>query len=536
MGMYKNRNFGFGMNTDDAEHVLADPYLTIAKNITVGSGYMETRPGLTLWNQDLTKSGGVTMMCPAYFRGGTKVLVFANDDDYYSLPNTAATDTAWTSIGDYGTAVDNPYAYFYQNQIAFGTGSTANTPKRWDGTTFSTVTTKPDSSSDIRFYQYHQGANAAYLFGAGNERDNASHNNSILYYTSDIDNWGSGGTINVGTNDGQKITGIASHGNIIVYKDFSKYRLDIVYESNSGTNVLRVLEKYNDGGAVNHETIQVALNDILALSGRPGEGVRGFAQTQTKLGGSESRRYSTKISKYMKLINWQHVKARARSIVWDEKIFIAVPISGSSTNNVVFVGHLNEVTDIGEIPWTVYDWQVGSFAIFQDSNGVEQLLIGDANQPKIYVFDEDSLSDNSSNITAQARTKKFDLGNLEIDTLNYILLAGQISELTQLRVKVYVDGRESTYIIDSDQILSPTSYIWSHVVGSEIVGGTATDASKPRFLAILPIPDSHRHGSEVQIDFFSQGQGYYWKIDYLSINEPLNYRKFPDAHWVSQES
>ena len=127
------------------------------------------------------------------------------------------------------------------------------------------------------------------------------------------------------------------------------------------------------------------------------------------------------------------------------------------------------------------------------------------------------------------------MGSYEIDTFNYALVAGQMAELTELKVKVYVDGRETQYVIKKEQLLTPTDYIWSHVIGSEIVGGPSSDSSKPRFLAILPIPDSHRVGSEIQFDFQTQGQGMYWKLDYLSANEPMNYRRFADNHWVSAE-
>ena len=524
----------WGLDNLDSEHALAEQYAVISKDVVVSPGKVESRNGTTLWNADATgRTGGITSMTPAYFRGGTKQLIFSNDDDWFYLTNAATPTTAWTSIGDFGTTTTNPSSFFSRNAIIMGTGIEANTPKKWDGSSWTNVTTPADASSDTRFFEYHQSKNIAYTFTAGNPRDNASHNNSILYYTTDLDNWGTGGTINVGTNDGQEITGIKSHGNLLVYKDNSKYKLDSVYESNSGTNILRVLERYQDGGAVNNEVIQVVLNDVIALSGRPGEGIRGFQQTQTQLGGSESRRFSTKLKPYLDLINWQVVKKTARSIVWDEKYFLALPISGSSTNNIVLVGHLDQVTDIGEIPWTVFDMNVGSFAIFQDSNSVEKLLIGDSELPKIYTWDPKSLTDNQTNISPQFRTKRFDLGDMGIDDLHTIVVAGQMSEPTELKCKVFADGKETVYVIKKEQLLNASEYIWSHVVGSEVVGGNKTSAAKPRYLAILSLPDSHRTSSEVQFDFSFSGQGMYFSVDYLGINVDYNLRKFADTHNVS---
>jgi len=530
---YQNRDFGFGLNAFDAEHAMGDQYGVVHLNTVVGTGFVETRNGLTLFNEDNAKSGGITAMAAYYDRAGAKRLAFAHDDDYYFLPNTAATDTAWTSYGDYGTAVNNPFIYQYQNGLAFGTGLAANGQKKALATTLSAVTTQADTSSDIRFFEYHQGANVAYLLGGGNARDNATHNNSTGYYTTDIDDWSTGGTILVGGNDGQDLTAVKSHGNIMWYKESSAYRADIVYESNSGTNVMRILERFQDVGAINQEVCQVALNDIISLSQR--HGFRGFGQVQTALGGSQSRRYSTKIKPLLDKVDWDTAKTTARSIVWNDKIFCAVPID-SSTNNAVFVGHLDLVTDIGEVPWTLFDIAVGSFEIFQNSNGIEKLFIGDANSPKIYIWDEKSLSDNQANISTRFRTKKLDLGDLEFDEQDNVILAGQMSEPTRIKATVFVDGISTDYYITSEQIVNSTDPIWSHIIGSEIVGGNSQDASRPRWLAVLPLPDSHRVGSEMQIEISSIGSGYYWKLDYLSINEGLNENLYPDNHFVDAET
>jgi len=530
---WKNRNWSFGINVEDSSHQILDPYLVSALNVNVGNGFVESRPGLTLFNEDMTKSGGITMMVPSYFRDGKKQLVFANDDDYYFLNNTATTSTAWGAVGDYGTAVTNPFGFFYKNYTIFGTGLAANAQKKWDGTTLTNVTTQADASSDLRFYEYHQGANVAYGLGGGNPRDNSTNNNSILYYTVDPDAWNGGGLIAIGQNDGQSLRAIKSHGNILAYKDNSAYKLDVVYESNSGTNIMRVLERFEDIGAVNHEVVQVALNDVLSLSQR--HGVRGFQQVQTQLGGSQSRRLSTKIKPLLNLINWSVAQTTARAVVWDMKYYVAVPMNGATTNNAVFVGHLDLVTDFGEIPWTLWDMNIGSMCPFQDENGVERLMIGDSNQPKIYFLDPNALSDDQNNISTKVLTKRIDMGDLEMDEHGDVIISGLISELTDLKVKVVVDGIEATYIIRKEQIINPLSPIWSHVIGSEIVGSTSAGNTKPRFLAVLSLPDALRVGNEIQFEFSTSGQGMYWRLESLSINENINSNLFPDSSFVSAE-
>lgn len=535
MKSYRLRDFSGGLNNLAAEHAILDSEAVIALNVVVGDGYVESRNGITLWNEDTSRSGGITMMCPMYMRdGSTKELFFANDDDYFTLSTTTTTGTSWTTISDYGTAVKNPFAYQYQNQLALGTGIDANESSRWDGDGAITTLTTPADSSDLRFYEYHQGQNVAYLLGAGNVRDNASHNNSILYYTLDVDDWSGGGTLGIGTNDGQSLTAIKSHSNILAYKDNSMYRLDIVYESNAGTHVMRVLERFQDIGAINHEVCQISVNDCLSLSQR--HGVRGSQQVQTQLGGSESRRLSTKIKPLLDTIDWNTAKTTARAIVWDEKYFISVPMGGSATNNAVFVGHLDSVTPTGEIPWTLFSINAGSFAIFQDTNGIERLMVGDSNNPRISFWDKDSYSDNQSDIVTQFRMKRQDMGDLEVDKFQDIILSGLMTELTEIFVTIYVDGVSTVYKIDKEQLLNPSAYIWSHVIGSEIIGGNTTDSTKPRWLAVLSLPDSLRVGSEIQIEISSRGKGYYWRLDYLSINEDINTNLYADNHFVSADN
>ena len=529
---YKNRNWNFGLNVLDASHQVGDNYLTVAKDVAVGEGYVESREGYSLyngWGEDNSKTGGITMMTPAYFRDGTKQLVFANADHYYNIVPNSDTDTAWTDLGDYGTEVSNPFAYMYKDYIEFGTGHASNNQKKYDGTTLSDVGTPADADSDIRFQEYHQGQNLAYLLAGGSVTDSDAKNNSTMFASDDPDDY-SADIIQIGGNDGQNLTAIKSHSDIIAYKDNSSYRMDVILEPSTSTAILRVLDRFSDNGSINHEVCQVVLNDIISLSSR--HGVRGFQQTQTKLGGSESKRYSTKIKPLLNQINWSVAKYTARSIVWNEKYYLSVPIGSSTSNNAVFVGHLDSITDIGEIPWTLFSMNIGSFAIFQDEDGNEIFLGGDSNQPRIYNMNS-GLSDNGVEIYSQIKTKKIDMGDLEDDVFKHVIIAGQMSEPTNIKVKINVDGMETPYVIKKEQLLQATSPIWSYTIGSEIIGGNSTEITYPRYIAVLHLPDGLRSGAEMQIDISSRGIGQKWRVDYLSINENINLTKFSDNHNVN---
>lgn len=139
---YRNKAIGSqGLNLIDPSHIIKEFQARIFNNAIPTLGGFEGRYGYEVINQDLAKSGGITMLHGFTQSDGTKQLIFANDDDYYHIPTTAVKTTAWTTIGDYGTAVTNPSAYTSNDFVIFGTGLAGNAQKKWDGTTFSSVTT-----------------------------------------------------------------------------------------------------------------------------------------------------------------------------------------------------------------------------------------------------------------------------------------------------------------------------------------------------------------------------------------------------------
>lgn len=134
-----------GVNVEKQPFAIDDSECQVGTNVVVKDGAVEVRGGLELFAEDTNLTGGIPMMRRYYKRDGTKQLVFANDDDYYYI--TAANQT-FQRIGDYGTAVDNPTAFQYKNVLLFGTGSTANTPYKYDATT-ATITAATIAFNDL---------------------------------------------------------------------------------------------------------------------------------------------------------------------------------------------------------------------------------------------------------------------------------------------------------------------------------------------------------------------------------------------------
>lgn len=130
-----------GLNLLDPSHIIREFQARELNNATPTLGGFKSRYGYEVYNEDTAKTGGITMLHGFNKSDGTKQLVFAHDDNYYHLPLGAAKDDAWSSIGDYGTVSTKISAYTFADNVIFGTGIKGNKMKKWDGTTFSDITT-----------------------------------------------------------------------------------------------------------------------------------------------------------------------------------------------------------------------------------------------------------------------------------------------------------------------------------------------------------------------------------------------------------
>ena len=51
----------------------------------------------------------------------------------------------------------------------------------------------------------------------------ANDSNTTLYFTTDPDDWSTGGTLQVGPDDGQQLPGLIQKNNLVAYKEKSKH-------------------------------------------------------------------------------------------------------------------------------------------------------------------------------------------------------------------------------------------------------------------------------------------------------------------------
>lgn len=134
-------------------------------------------------------------------------------------------------------------------------------------------------------------------------------------------------------------------------------------------------EKLVDDGVAAGRTFVQGYDDYYYLAF---DGIRGLKRTiQDKLQLGQSFPVSYALKDDFDTINWASID-KACAIFWDNKYFISLPTSGSSTNNEVWV-YWPALNGWAVLP----DWNVSTFAKFQ-VNGQELLYAGDATDGKVY--------------------------------------------------------------------------------------------------------------------------------------------------------
>jgi len=538
---YVNPKLGSkGLNVYDTARSIGEFQMRRLTNMIPNTGGCKSQYGYEVYNTDTGKTGGITMLHGFRSADGTKKqLIFSNDDDYYYLPvDTADSGTAWSTIGDYGTAVDTPHAYTCNDFVIFGTGTTG-TPKKWNGTTFSSITTRPVATYDIHFFEFFQGQNFAALFGAGDPS-----NPSRLYYSDannpDVWSGGAAGYIDIAKNDGYKITGLKMQGEqLIVYKERNRYYVSTFYESGAGVYGVRVQPfKDNSGGAVAHDTIHVLYNgDIISLANK-GIGMQGVGKLQAADGSLIPKEYSRDIMPLFDNINWS-VAHKAKSVVYDRKVWLAVPYGNSATaNNYVFVYHIDTEA------WSVIpDLAIASWCVFEDINGEDVLYAGSADSPTIFKISPDINTFNEDIIYSIARTGKLNLGSIiDYEDLQTVALEGSMQTGDQLRLTIITDGVSAEYDIDDTFIYTSSDssgYIASDFIAEEYIptGEEASQDSDLRWLAVLLVNTTQRKAREIEIQLENLNNGARWSWDYLSINEIdfASAKLLPQNHIITSE-
>ena len=427
-----------GLNTRDSVHrIWESSHASAALNVDVGLDFVETTPGYDLFNEDTSKTGGIKYIMPYYGANGTtKQLMFMHDDDVYYLDISAAvaTDAAWQTVGDYGTATNNPSMIVYDDTVIIGGGGT-NELKKWTGSAFTAVTNQPVASNGINIFEIYEGRDFKSVFGV-------KEGTNTVYYPvpGSPDDWtgATSGNLVIGKNDGDGVWGLKAQGQYMwVIKERRKYPVEIVYDT-AGLAYLPDVGQRTDssGGTIAANSCQVVTrrdfsDDIHMLTRQ--DGISSFGRPSGFNDALVSYSVSELINNLLYTnINWSY-KDKARAVAWERKYMCAVPFLAAQSNSGVIVEHLDSND------FTIYDHiNVGCYAKVKLSDGLEYLLVGDADEPKIYKFNKDRYDVDNNGYTRKYRTGKitFDgLYNIK-DGLQWIDISGAIKIGTTIYVKL----------------------------------------------------------------------------------------------------
>lgn len=525
-----------GLNLFDPAQAIREFQGTIVTSMNPTLGGVSSRYGYELFNGDSTKDGGITMLHGFKQVDGTKQIIFANDDDYYHIPVTSEIGTAWNTVGSMGTAVATPHAYTIDNKVIFGTGLVGNIPNKWDGSSFSPISTKANGNNDLLFFEFFQGQDFAALFGAGDPTKP-----SRLYYSdaNDPDNWGSGsaGFIDIAADDGYEITGLKTQGNqLIVYKNKHRYYISTFYESNTGLYGVRVSPfRDNSGGSIAHDTIKALFNgDIVSLA-QKGIGLQSIGKLQAADGSLVPKELSRDIMPLFDQVNWSQAH-KAKAEVFDRKIWLAAPFGASqTTNNYVFVYHIDMEA------WSVIpNLPIASWLVFEDEDGNEALYAGSADVAQIYKFNTNIFTDNGELIQNRFRTGRLNLGTIaDFEDLEVVVTGGFKQQGDELTMTFVVDGIQNEYTIDDEFLLSQSDgsgFIGGDYIAEEYLGAGRAASTKLRWLAVLLVSQEQRKALEIEIQIENENIGANFDFNYISINQfgfKGNIKLFPSKHILS---
>lgn len=151
-------------------------------------------------------------------------------------------------------------------------------------------------------------------------------------------------------------------------------------------------EKISEYGCAAGETFKQVGDDYMYLSF---DGVRSLYRTNLdKLQYGSSLPTSYKLKTEFESINWNYI-TKACAVYWDNKYFIALPTSGATYNNQVWVYYP------ATKGWMVIDgWNVGAWAKFK-VDGEERLYFGSSSSESIVLYDDDDnpVYDEAGNLT-----------------------------------------------------------------------------------------------------------------------------------------
>lgn len=224
----------------------------------------------------------------------------------------------------------------------------------------------------------------------------------------------------------------------------------------------------------------------------------------------------TPISEIIKPTVEEAVYASSSGIFWRNKAYITIKADEDSTNNDAILVY-NQRLGAWESP--IVGWSASDYAIYNDTTG-EELYVGSSYSPDVYKVIDEAL-DNDLGVTANYRTKRFDLNAPHLlKEIENVYIEGYITDNTTLEVSLLLDedGFSQTYTTEISG--TDDTYIYSaqpyNLFGLHPFGylqfGSSNQESKKKFRVYLNKNLRRTPFYTFQLEFASDGDGEYWEI------------------------
>lgn len=331
-------------------------------------GQISSRLGQNLFNVD-TNSAAFSGVGAYYFQTGSSIVPYLVAASGPSVIESQSNSSNWTVINTGHPLTTGHNAEFIEANNLLFTFNGFDNPSWWDGTNWTVAGNYPGPTSPP------VGTTAAwlagYLFVGGNPV-----NQQFLYFsdnTNPVSFTTASNIVNVSVGDGQPIEKIQPYrtGDLIVYRSQSIYDLNIVSNGNTTctpqpgcTWTLTPLTQ--DVGTMSPRSVVSLGNDQWFLSGPP-FGIRSvirsqFDKTFVNLVSQPIQDIFDGTNINGQILNTQQV-SKAAAIYFDNKYIVAIPLSGSSVNNLVLVYDFitqswYEITGWYPAEWVVYNYNL----------------------------------------------------------------------------------------------------------------------------------------------------------------------------------
>jgi hypothetical protein len=223
---------------------------------------------------------------------------------------------------------------------------------------------------------------------------------------------------------------------------------------------------------------------------------------------------SDKIENLINRINWNHVNV-ATAVTWENLYLLAVPVDGSSVNNMVLVW------DIQEEAWSVITgWDVGDWSIAHVAENKDTLYFGTNNPAangKVYVaFDEGQDFDESEEIVGVISTPRYDMGTTDQKKIiRYIDVFTESSSGGTVEVYAAPDNQNFAFVDSFDvSFESLTLPFYLPPIGEAILGQALLQKNRIYL-------DQFEAVREIQFQFRLRGSGQ-TKLLYFTVNGQPN--------------